>query len=257
MGSVIPFSGVIEPVGPIRRAAWLVFDGAWYLRRTPDAAARMQALGITEAERFYLEHGAGLGHSPNMFFDEMWYLRQNPDVAAFAAAGGFPSGFAHYCHDGWRARSPHWLFSERFCLSLYPEITRGLLVRHGAAERRRTHADIDLLHYASSGRVQADLEAGALRDPFAHWLSRLATGTLGHTIQPVAEPQSKQLFGRAAESMLPQLARRTINFALSDAQVPALSVIIVLHNQFALTMMALAPRSSSAAPTIHKPSPMR
>ncbi len=367
-----------EPVN--RKPLWSAFDQAWYLKNHPDALARMQALGTTDAENFYREHGAGLGHSPNMFFDEAWYLRDNPDVANHVSAGTMASGFAHYCHDGWRARSPHWLFSERFYLSLYPEITRGLLdrhglvngydhyltlgdrefrsghwffdpmlyrnnkpeqdrsdaasggsfaqflaadciagslsrlswyfdpawylkrypevaaeieagqwscalhhflcnpapqrydalewfseahygatypdvmaevqagrfrncyehfVRHGAAERRRPHADIDLLHYASSGRVQADLEAGALRDPFAHWLSRLATGTLGHIIQPVAEPQSKQLFGRAAESMLPQLARRTIDFALADAQVPALSVIIVLHNQFALTMMAL------------------
>src|ERR1700712_4857059 len=64
-----------------RRAVWSVFDAVWYLARHPDAGLQMQALGITQAEQFYVEHGARLGHSPNMFFDEAYYLRTNPDVA--------------------------------------------------------------------------------------------------------------------------------------------------------------------------------
>ena len=367
---------------PVNHAPlWSMFDLSWYLHRYPDVAARMLALGLDDAECFYREHGAALGHSPNRFFDEAWYLRQNPDVAAFVAAGGFPSGFAHYCHDGWRGRSPHWLFSERFYLSAYPQVTRGLLdrhglvngydhyltigdrefksghwffdamlyrnnkpeqdtsdaaaggsfaqflaagciagslarlswyfdpawylkrypeveaqiaggawrcalhhflcndtprryealewfseeyygatypdvmaeveagrfrncyehfVRHGAAECRRPHPDIDLLHYFMSGRVQAEIDGGGARDAFAHWLQRLSSGALGRTVEPIAEPQSKQLFGRAAEAMLPQLARRTLDFTVNQGITPVLSVIIVLHNQFALTMMALA-----------------
>ncbi len=380
MGSVNPLDAKTDLAAPARQPAWSVFDPDWYLRRYASASAQMQSLGITDPERFYLEHGARFGHSPNMFFDEQWYLRTNQDVAAFVGVGGFVSGFAHYCHDGYRQRAPHWLFSEQFYLSSYPEITQGVLdqhglrngydhyltlgdreyrsghwffdamlyrnnkpdadrsdasaggsfaqfltadciagslarlswyfdpiwyckrypeiiaeieagqwscalhhflcnptperyealewfseayygatypdvlevvkarrfrncydhfVKHGAAERRKPHPDIDLLHYFLSGRVQADLEGGAFRDPFAHWLSRLTAGTLGRTPEPVAENQSKQLFARAAESMLPQLARRTLDFSLADA-APMLSVIIVLHNQFALTMMALA-----------------
>ncbi len=366
-----------EPVP--RRAVWSVFDPDWYLSRYPAASPQMASLGIADVEQFYREHGAALGHSPNMFFDEEWYLQQNPDVAAFLGGEGFASGFSHYCHDGFRERSPHWLFSERFYRSSYPEITRGVLdrhgllngydhyltlgdrefrsghwffdamlyrnnkpeedqadsavggsfaqflaagciagsrarvswyfdpawylnqypavageiaaglwrcalhhflcnpephryqplewfseafyaatypdvqegiaaglfrngyehfVRHGAAERRKPHPDIDLLHYFLSGRVQADLEGGAFRDPFAHWLSRLASGVLGRVVEPVSEAQSKQLFARAAEAMLPQLARQRLDFTPNG---PAeISVIMVLHNQFALTMMALA-----------------
>ena len=376
-----------EPVN--RRPLWSVFDGEWYLASYLDAGRQMQAVGMTDAGRFYVEHGAGFGHSPNRYFDEAWYLAQNPDVAAFVAQGGFASGFAHYCHDGWRARAPHWLFSERLYRSRYPEITQGLLdrhglvngydhylalgdrefrsghwffdatlyrdnkpaedrseldaggsfaqflaggavagslarlswyfdpawylrrypevadaiaggewrcalhhflcnpapqhyealewfseayysatypdvaagvaagrfrngyehfVRHGAAERRRPHPDIDLVHYHASGRVQAELEGGLYADAFAHWLSRLTSGALARPLEPIAEVQSKQLFGRAAEAMLPQLARRTLDFRVGETpalgvpvlSVPVLSVIIVLHNQFALTMMALA-----------------
>ena len=367
---------------PVRRAAvWSVLDPRWYLDHHPDALKQMQALGITDPEQFYNEYGARLGHSPNMFFDEEWYLRTNPDVAACLGPGGFASGFAHYCHDGYRERSPHWLFSEKFYLTSNADVTRGVLdrhglvngydhyltlgdrefrsghwffdamlyrrhrldidaapdasdhggsfaqflagggiagslsrvswyfdpvwylatypelaaeieaglwssalhhflcnptpqryqalewfseayyaatypdvqlaveagrfrntyehfVRHGAAERRRPHPDIDLLHYFLSGRVQADLEGGAYRDAFAHWLAQLAGGTLGRAVEPIAEAQSRQLFARAAEAMLPQLARRGLDFTLAEA--PQISVIVVLHNQFALTMMAMA-----------------
>ncbi len=362
-----------------RQSIWSVFDRRWYLDHHPDADRQMQALGIADPEEFYYEYGAKLGHSPNMFFDEAYYLRTNPDVVAAVERGTLRSGFAHYCHDGYRQRAPHWLFSEKFYLTSNPDITRGVLdrhglvngydhylalgdrgfrtghwffdpamyhvnkpeadlsdpgiggafaqflggdcvsgslarvswyfdpvwyldrypevqreidaglwscalhhflcnptpqryealewfseayyaatypdvqvaveagrfrntyehfVRHGAAERRRPHPDIDLLHYFLSGRVQADLEGGAFRDPFAHWLQRMTSGALGRVVEPIIESQSKQLFARAAESMLPQLARSPLDFTVEDG--PAFSVIVVLHNQFALTMMAMA-----------------
>src|ERR1700710_604741 len=114
-----------EPVR--RKPLWSVFARAWCLRQYPDAERQMGALGIADPEQFYGEYGARLGHSPNMFFDEAWYMRENPDVADFVHAGGFPSGFAHYCHDGFRERSPHWLFSEKFYLASNPDVTRGVL----------------------------------------------------------------------------------------------------------------------------------
>ncbi len=365
---------------PVRRpAVWSIFDAAWYVARYPEASERMALSGIADAEQFYREQGAQLGHSPNMYFDEAYYLRENVDVAKHVDAGSIASGFAHYCSDGHRERSPHWLFSEKFYRTENPGITRGVLdrhglvngydhylslgdrgfrsghwlfdpelyrnnkteqdpsaaasggsfvqflaggcisgtlsrvswyfdprwylenypevrrelddgrwscalhhflcnptpqrfaalqwfseqhytetypdvqdavdagrfrngyehfIKHGAAECRRPHPDIDLLHYFLSGRVQADLEGGAFRDPFAHWLSRLNGNRLSPGLEPVGEPQSKQLFARVADTMLPQLARRGLDFTLSGAA--ELSVIVVLHNQFALTMMAMA-----------------
>ena len=367
---------------PVRsEPLWSLFDAEWYLLQYPEAGQQMALLGLADAEEFYRRHGAALGHSPNMFFDEEWYLRTNADVAAAVARRGFASGFAHYCHAGYRDRAPHWLFSEKFYLAAYPDITRGTLdrhgllngydhylslgdrafrsghwlfdamlyrsnkpeqdgsdaslggsfaqflaagcvagslariswyfdpdwyltqypevqreidsghwrcalhhflcnpepqrfqalewfseefyaatypdtrdavasgcfrnsyehfVKHGAAERRKPHPDIDLLHYYLSGTVQADLEGGAFRDPFAHWLSRLTSGALARQVDPIAEAQSKQLFVRAAENMLPQFARAPLDFTLAGGRAPELSVIVVLHNQFALTMMAMA-----------------
>jgi len=386
-----------------RPPRWSIFDPEWYLRRHTGLASQMQVLGIADPEQFYHEYGARLGHSPNMFFDEEWYLRTNPDVSLHVERGTLGSGFAHYCHDGYRERSPHWLFSEKFYLASYADVTRGELdrqglvngydhyltlgdrgfrsghwffdamlyrrnrpdldaadplagagagsgadgmgsggveegsfvqflaggcvagslsrvswyfdpawylarhpelageieagrwsgalhhflcnpapqryqalewfseayyaatypdvqvavdagrfrstyehfVHHGAAERRRPHPDIDLLHYFLSGHVQADLEGGAYRDAFAHWLAHLDSGALGRSVEPIAESQSKQLFARAAESLLPQLARHGLDFTIPNLGVPGLgipelSVIVVLHNQFALTMMAMA-----------------
>jgi len=393
------------PVVPL----WARFDAEWYVHSHKGVATHMAELGLSDAEQYYREHGARLGHSPNMFFDEAWYLSQSPDVVAYIAAngaeGGFVSGFEHYCHDGYRGRSPHWLFSEAFYRAANPEVTQGLLerhglrngydhylslgdrafrsghwffdpmlyrqnkaeadrggaevggsfaqmldsgyvtadaarvswyfdpvwylaqypevadeiaagrwtcalhhylcnaepqrfaplewfsesfyaatypdvgeavaqghfrngyehfVRHGAAEARKPHPDIDLFHYFISGRVRADIEGGAFRDPFAHWLKNLTAGALGRSVEPVDERQSKQLFARAAESLLPQLARRGLDFSTGSAPraagggsetreaaggtgAPQISVIVVLHNQFALTMMALASLRSNFA----------
>jgi O-antigen biosynthesis protein len=53
-----------------------------------------------------------------------------------------------------------------------------------------------------------------------------------------AEWQTKSLFRSKAKSLLPVFARQPLDFTATGP--PELSVIIVLHNQFALTLMALA-----------------
>ena len=393
----------VKPAPPTHRPLWSIFDANWYMHCHTDLPLQMHAVGLDDPERYYNEYGVKLGHSPNMFFDERWYLGQNPDVAACLGSGEFASGFAHYCYDGYRERSPHWLFSEKLYLRCYVDVSPsslgrlGLLngydhyltlgdqafrsghwffdamlyrqnrfdidtantlgaltggdaadggsfaqflagggaagsiarvswyfdpvwyltaypsvadeveaglwssalhhflcnptprqyqalewfseayytatypdvqlaveaghfrnayehfIKHGAAELRRPHPAVDLRHYFLSGCVQADLEGGAFGDAFAHWVCRLCSGALGHVVEPIAEGQSKQLFARNAENMLPQFARRVLDFTVTKAGAdsgaescafkqnePELSVIVVLHNHFALTMMAMA-----------------
>ena len=54
---------------------------------------------------------------------------------------------------------------------------------------------------------------------------------------PVAETQARTLFRRRARTMSILHARAPLRF--ESAGTPVLSVILVLHNQFELTMMAL------------------
>ncbi|MBB3174724.1 GT2 family glycosyltransferase [Endobacter medicaginis] len=360
---------------------WSRFDAEWYLSSYPEVVEAMAELGIGDVETYYREHGAKLLHSPNRYFDEKYYMGMNRDVADAVANGLVPSGFVHYCNDGYREsiRPPHWLFDERYYLKYnrdlnqrviaqsgakngydhylrigdaehrnghwffdgavyllnstqsllrpdrggafmqylhddtetganarvswyfdpdwyqqtYPEVRELVasgaylsplhhylcnptpqaylpcawfseeyyaatypdvqvavdngvfrnnyehFIRHGAAERRAPAQGIDLLKYYLGGSVRIDLEGGAFRDAFAHWIARRPPG--GHGSDKVAVPdekQTKHLFAVAADNLLPQLAHTTLDFTLRG---PAeISVIVVLFNKFPLTMLALA-----------------
>jgi GT2 family glycosyltransferase/glycosyltransferase involved in cell wall biosynthesis len=111
-------------------AVWAHFDPvfyrAHYAASLPDPAASDAALAA-----FYHAEGAARGDSPNPYFAESWYVSAYRDVAAQIKAGLFVSGFAHYLATGFRDRSPHWLFSERFYLAGNPDLTRSRLDEAG------------------------------------------------------------------------------------------------------------------------------
>jgi O-antigen biosynthesis protein len=109
-------------------------------------------------------------------------------------------------------------------------------------ELRAPHETIDLRAYAEgNAELLAALSAGAVRDAFAHLL---ASGALqGADNAPVAaqadeETLAKALFRARAHNALPNHARRPIDFRTSGAAV--LSVIMAVHDNFALTLQALA-----------------
>jgi GT2 family glycosyltransferase len=116
---------------------WAAFDTAWYQRRYKVAA---------DAETFYHERGAALGHSPNPYFDEHWYLSVYRDAASKVAAGEYPSGFAHYLAEGHQDRSPHWLFSDRFYQAGNADITKSRLEQAGFVN--------NYAHYLSNGDAE-------------------------------------------------------------------------------------------------------
>ena len=232
-----------------RSGHWF-FDASLYRANKPEEDVSDPSAGGPFAQ--FLAGGcvAGSRVRVSWYFDPHWYLRRYPELGEEIAAGPWRCALHHFlCNATPRRYEALEWFSEAYYGATYPDVLESVhdggfrncyehFVKHGAAERRRPHPDIDLLHYYLSGRVQADLEAGAFRDAFAHWLKHLASGALGRTIEPIAEAQSKQLFARAADAMLPRLARRGLDFTVPGAA--ELSVVVVLHNQFALTMMAMA-----------------
>jgi GT2 family glycosyltransferase len=155
----------LEPPGEIH-PLWRSFDHGWYAGLHLGGA---DAVGEDEAQRHYHEAGAALGLSPNRWFDEAWYRQRHPDVAAAIAAGKLRSGFEHYCRDGFRGRSAHWLFDPGLylapggldpvevgnddCVNLY-----GHFLRFGARQARRGHLLFDPALY----RAAVGHEPGAL-----------------------------------------------------------------------------------------------
>ena len=237
--------------GEFRSGHWL-FDPMLYRYNKPEEDRSPATAGGSFLQ--FLTGGciAGSFARISWYFDPVWYLQTYPDVRSAIAAGTSRCALHHYLTNSRpQDYQPLQWFSEEYYAATYPDVQGAVVsgrfrnnyehfLKHGAQERRRPHADIDLLHYYLSGRVQADLEGGAFRDAFAHWLKHLASGQLGRTAAPIDELQCKQLFARAAEAMLPQLARDGLDFRIPAGVAAALSVIVVLHNQFALTMMAMA-----------------
>ncbi len=162
---------------------WRSFDHQWYACAYlggPDTAR-----DPAEVQRHYHEAGAALGHAPNRWFDETWYRQRHPDIAAAIADGRLRSGFEHYCRDGYRGRSPHWLFDSGIylgpggldpvdvgaedCVNLY-----GHFLRHGAKLGRQPHMLFDhALYRAGLAHEPGALHAIAAVGAWHHFIDRV------------------------------------------------------------------------------------
>ena len=226
------------------------FDPQLYQQNASEGDAARDSHG-GPFERFLID-GCRAGSTARLswYFDPQWYLQTYPDVQTEIDDGWWSCALHHFLGNRTPLRyAPLQWFSEEHYGKTYPDVLDAVrdgvfrntyehFVRHGAAERRQPHADVDLVRHFQSLRVQADLERGDFPDAFAHWLARRAAEADGLVSAPVPEAQTKQLFLRMAEAALPQFARTKLDFTVRDE--PAVSVIIVLHNKFALTMTALA-----------------
>ncbi len=235
------------------------FDAGLYGQNAEEGPAAQKSLG-GPFERFLADDcQAGTNARMSWYFDPVWYLQTYPEVADEIERGRWSCALHHFlCNPAPLLYHGVEWFSERFYGQTYPDVLDAVAVgafrntyehfiRHGAAERRKPHADVDLVAYHRSLRVQAEIERGDYPDTFAHWLARRAAETAGLIPAPVLEAQGKQLFARMAELSLVQYARTRLDFTVTGE--PTVSVIIVLHNQFPLTMSALASlRSCHAGP---------
>lgn len=114
-----------------RQPRWLLFDSEWYQKRYPDVAAWMAEKGYDNPELFYREVGCFYGHSPNRYFDEAWYRETYADVRRALIDQTWSSGFEHYCAEGYKKYSPHWLFDEVFYRRRALSLTEGYFQQKG------------------------------------------------------------------------------------------------------------------------------
>jgi GT2 family glycosyltransferase len=184
------------------------FDPDWYLGRYPELQDAI-ALHWRSALHHYLTNDTPIAFDPLPEFSERYYLGHNPDVALAVERGDYRNGYQHF-------------------------------LQYGANELRSPSASIDLRYYAAHRPVKAALKARASTDPFSHYL------TTGHALglaaveppeERIAETQAATLFRRRATALLPLYSRRPIDFTCAGH--PTISVIMVTHNQLALTLTAL------------------
>ncbi|OJW26835.1 MAG: hypothetical protein BGO51_03115 [Rhodospirillales bacterium 69-11] len=243
------------------RIGHLMFDSRRYVAAQPEDE-QPAVLAHGPFRHFLAQLPSAAEPQVSAYFDPAWYLERYPDVATAIDAGTWLCALHHYlCNDTPRDFDPLPDFSEAYYLSRYRELLPAIeagqfrngyahFLRHGVHELRAPTEDIDLAYYMTHETVRHDLRRGLAADPFAHYLTiGRKAGLLAAepAQQRLAEPQAKAMFRRKAELLLPIFARTPLSFETPTP--PALAVIVVVHDKFPLTMMALASlRANHAEP---------
>jgi GT2 family glycosyltransferase len=239
-----------------RRMAQFLFDGAFYKARAMEAGAPEADI---DSAGPYVHFLARLGAvqpeiASSIYFEPAWYLEHNPAARPDIERGLYRSALHHFlCSDEPEALDPVPQFSEPFYRQANPDVAAAIeagffrsgyqhFIQQGAFELRRPAPDIDLIYYRDMhARVRNDLNLGDVRDAFAHLRLIGLKENLAHhppeALPSLTEPAAKQAFLTRARNNLALFARHRLDFTVSGP--PVLSVIMVLFNQFELTMLAL------------------
>ena len=200
-----PFRDYLRRSGQSEPRTTILFDPDWYRARYPEAS-RSGGFML----HHYLDNATPAKFDPLPVFSEDWYLTRHDDVAARVTHGESRNGYADF-------------------------------LRFGIASLRPPSEHLDLAWYAARENVRADIASGRAVDPFRHFLMTGQAAKLP-AVPPsdaaITETQARTLFRNRARALSVLAARTKLRFETTGT--PDLSVIMILHNQFELTMMALA-----------------
>ncbi len=198
-------------IGRTELRTTLYFDPGWYRVRYPDVTAAIDAGQWHSALHHYLTNGTPTAFDPLPVFSEQDYLARYPDVAAAVESGNWRNGYAHF-------------------------------LANGATERRTPSAVLDLGWYvATHATVRDDIAAGLVPDGFTHYLAIGRDAGLTATPQHAAGAELDDpfiaLFNARAQALAPTITRTRLDFTCTAA--PALSVVMLLRDRFALALQSL------------------
>jgi O-antigen biosynthesis protein len=197
----------LSPARPEPRTS-ICFDPAWHAAAWQQAASPDDAAAWLGALHHYLGNATPTEFDPLPEFSERYYLRRYPDVADAVRSGRYRNGYEHF-----------------LC--------------HGRGEHRAPSPSIDLARHACQ-EAAGTMENAHAGDAFEHYL-RFGR-TYGRSAAPspdrdINEASAQLLFRSKAASLVPMFARQTLDFSCPDQA--EISVLMVLHDRFALTLMAL------------------
>ena len=202
------------------RRTSILFDPAWHAASMQRAKVSLDQGNWRCALHHYLTNPTPTTFDPLAEFSERYYLARYRDVANAVSAGKYRNGYEHFLVEG-------------------------------RDKLRAPHRSIDLAYYASRQAVAQDLASGRAHDAFEHYLTHgriLGLPAAPSEDQSVNEESAKLLFRRKANNLLPLFGHQLLDFTHGGR--PDLSVVLVLHNQFALTMQALGSLRSNYAGAI-------
>lgn len=233
-----------------RSGSWF-FNPFEYIKSTSDEIIRSPF-------RHYLAHQSG--YSNSAWFDTDWYMTSYPEVLDAIRRGEWRSILHHYLYrknDGRYDPCPY--FSERFYVESNTDIRDAIasgqfnsgyehFLLYGVKERRRPHPDVDLEQYGHSPYVQALLRNGRRPDIFVSYCRDQGVSPDVDAALELAEPATKYAFEKKCGVLSVNAARRPLDFS---HERPDVSVIMVLHNNFNMTINALTALRASHAGGIH------
>ncbi|QOF95288.1 glycosyltransferase [Novacetimonas hansenii] len=188
----------------VERRTSAYFDPEWYMRAYPDMSRHIDEW--QHPLRHYLGNPSPEAFDPNPFFSERFYTQGNPDVTAVIADGCFRNAYEHF-------------------------------IRYGQYEDRRPHARVNLTSYAQDPAISDVVGQGKYPTPFAAYAMLYGkfpdSGDESHGPEMVC----KRAYRRMSEVRTALLLKQCMDFS---CDLPELSVVMVVHDQFAFTMTALA-----------------
>ena len=188
----------------VERRTSVYFDPAWYMRAYPDVARHINEW--RHPLRHYLGNPSPEAFDPNPFFSERFYTQGNPDVAAVIAEGCFRNAYEHF-------------------------------ICYGQYEDRRPHARVNLASYARDPAVSDIVGQGKYPTPFAAYAVLYGKTPDAGNERQVPEVICKRAYRQMAEVRTALILKQPLDFS---CDLPELSVVMVVHDQFAFTMTALA-----------------
>ncbi|MFS8368876.1 glycosyltransferase [Acetobacter indonesiensis] len=180
------------------------FDPEWYLETYPEV--KREAFLWNGPLHHYLANAKPTHYNPNAYFSEQFYAKAYEDVADAVKHGAFRNCYEHF-------------------------------VKNGQYELRQPAEDVKLRVYAENPKVKSEIAAHTFPSVFVHYIAHGGiveeTGYTAHEREYI----SKSVYQDMCRVRLPLLLRSGLDFSYEK---PEISVIIIVHNNFAMTMSALA-----------------
>ncbi|TCS20581.1 GT2 family glycosyltransferase [Acidomonas methanolica] len=193
------------------------FNGEWYATAytdAPQAVRRGEWISV-------LHHYLGKRHDgrcdPSRFFSEEFYVAANPDLLGAIETGRFLSGYEHF-------------------------------LLYGIRDRRAPRSDVDLERFYHQPYVQRLLLNGRVPDVFVAWCIFDGVVPDVEAVLEDAEKISRFAFEKKSAALAINASRRKLDFSF---ELPDASVILLLHNNFDMTMNTLTALRMSHAGGIH------
>ncbi len=198
-----PFYNYIQ--NPKRDFDNLYFDRNWYAKTYPEIFPRLKSGKWHSLLHQYLTETDCKKYSPSRFFSEKFYVESNPDLVEPIKSGRFFNGYQHF-------------------------------LLYGIQERRRPHPDIDLERFYHEPYIQKLLFNGRIPNVFVGWCQFDGKVPEVDEILENTEVKTKFAFEKKSTSLAINAARSKLDFSF---QHPDISVVVVLHNNFDMTLNAL------------------